>query len=453
MSAEKETLRRVQDGIFHLQRGLVPFVEGWMRKAHGEQWLAYASRASGSGNGALDAYGLLKTMIDRWREVFEAAFAQKDRHSARNFVSMALEARNAVSHLTLPLQDDEALRYLDAMWALLRLTKAPAVEVTALKALYDAQRNSGAERAPPPAEAPPAPPQLTLSPTDGPARALKPWTEVALPHPDVIANRFKEAEFAADLFAVDSGNVAVGDAYATPQDFFGITFLTEGLKRVLEAALLRLAGRGGDPVIGLQTSFGGGKTHTMLALFHLAAHLRAGGDPRTLPGLAPLVEKIGVTNWPKPEFAVFVGSSKGADSSGVFQDLRGKAGLVARADLPDGWSPVTDRAATIWECVQHTIRVLNAEDGGAEAAAALVAQMGQRAEDARALAYRLFEIATKRGWAAEALIYNALAQEWPRLAEMAPDVIARGPLNSVASGMFFAFARVISSPEGRASKP
>jgi putative DNA methylase len=112
-------------------------------------------------------------------------------------------------------------------------------------------------------------------------------------------------------------------------------------------------------------------------------------------------------------------------SSGVFQDLRGKAGLVARDDLPADWSPATDKETTIWECVQHTIRVLNAEDGGAEAAAGLVAQMGQRAEDARALAYRLFEIATQKGWASEALIYNALAQEWPRLAEMAPEVIAR----------------------------
>ena len=123
-------------------------------------------------------------------------------------------------------------------------------------------------------------------------------------------------------------------------------------------------------------------------------------------------------------------------SSGVFQDLRGKAGLVARDDLPDGWSPATDRAATIWECVQHTIRVLNAEDGGAEAAAALVAQMGPRAEDARALAYRLFEIATQKGWAAEALVYNALAQEWPRLAEMAPEVIARGPVAAAQASLF-----------------
>jgi putative DNA methylase len=123
-------------------------------------------------------------------------------------------------------------------------------------------------------------------------------------------------------------------------------------------------------------------------------------------------------------------------SSGVFQDLRGKAGLVARPDLPEGWSPATDKAATIWECVQHTIRVLNAENGGAEAAAGLVAQMGQRAEDARALAYRLFEIATQKGWASEALIYNALAQEWPRLAEMAPAVIARGPVAAAQATLF-----------------
>ena len=85
----------------------------------------------------------------------------------------------------------------------------------------------------------------------------------------MIANRFKEAEFAADLFAVDAGHAS--DAYATPTNFFGITFLTEGLKRVLMSAVQRLGDTGGDPVIGLQTSFGGGKTHTMLAIFHLAA--------------------------------------------------------------------------------------------------------------------------------------------------------------------------------------
>lgn len=106
-------------------------------------------------------------------------------------------------------------------------------------------------------------------------------------------------------------------------------------------------------------------------------------------------------------------------ASGVFQNLHGKAGLTPRDALPTGWSPTSDHTVTIWECVQHTARVLNAEDGGAEAAAKLVVAMGSRAEDARALAYRLYEIASQKGWNAEALVYNELAQEWAHLDTLA----------------------------------
>ena len=105
--------------------------------------------------------------------------------------------------------------------------------------------------------------------------------------------------------------------------------------------------------------------------------------------------------------------------SGVFQNLHGKAGLTPREKLPDDWSPATDKSPTVWECVQHTARVLRAEDGGAEPAARLVAAMGARAEDARALAYRLYEIASQKGWAAEALVYNELAQDWTQLEDQA----------------------------------
>ncbi len=188
-----------------------------MKTVHGANWLHYASRAQGSApNAPLDAYGLVKTMINRWREVFDDAFARNDRHKARNFTSMVLEARNAISHLAIGLQDDEALRYIDAMHQLLKLSKAPEKEVTELKKLYDAQRNSGATRAP--AAVPAQPPKLDLS--DGPAKALKPWIEVALPHPDVIANRFKEAEFAADLFAVDAGHASEGYSAACSRPGF-----------------------------------------------------------------------------------------------------------------------------------------------------------------------------------------------------------------------------------------
>lgn len=106
-------------------------------------------------------------------------------------------------------------------------------------------------------------------------------------------------------------------------------------------------------------------------------------------------------------------------NSGVFQDLRGRSALTPRNDLPRSWSPSTDKTLTVWECVQHTARILNSDDGGAIAAAQLVSEMGVKAADARALAYRLFEIATQKGWATEALIYNELAQEWPKLEELA----------------------------------
>lgn len=126
-------------------------------------------------------------------------------------------------------------------------------------------------------------------------------------------------------------------------------------------------------------------------------------------------------------------------ASGVFTDLRGKAGLTGRDNLDPAWEPASDKGLTVWECVQHTARALNAEDGGGDAAARLVAQMGPKAAEARALAYRLFEIATNKGWAAEALVYNELAQEWPRLEDLAQGIAAGRPDARTSQGAF-AFA-------------
>jgi putative DNA methylase len=124
---------------------------------------------------------------------------------------------------------------------------------------------------------------------------------------------------------------------------------------------------------------------------------------------------------------------------GVFKDLKGKAAITARNDWwpaeigPNDSDDERKRkrelnehgTATVWACVQKAAAILNAEAGGGEAAGRFVAQMGLKAEAARALAYRLFEIATKKGWAAEALVYNELAQEWPKLEELASSARAR----------------------------
>jgi predicted AAA+ superfamily ATPase len=90
---------------------------------------------------------------------------------------------------------------------------------------------------------------------------------VVTPHADVASGRYQQAEFAADLWQVHIGQ---GTAeYKNPKEFFRRTYLTESLKRLLVGAVRRVSGEGGDPVVQLQTNFGGGKTHSMLALYHL----------------------------------------------------------------------------------------------------------------------------------------------------------------------------------------
>src|SRR5690606_21068074 len=96
---------------------------------------------------------------------------------------------------------------------------------------------------------------------------LKPWREVVSPHKDVASGRYQQAEFAADLWQVHIGEGT--DEYKNPVEFFRRTYLTESLKQLLVGAVRRLESGGGDPVVQLQTNFGGGKTHSMLALYHL----------------------------------------------------------------------------------------------------------------------------------------------------------------------------------------
>ncbi len=150
--------------------------------------------------------------------------------------------------------------------------------------------------------------------------------------------------------------------------------------------------------------------------------LDAAFDPETQVALA-WYGSYGFDARPSGELITLTTAKNTSDralfQSGVFQNLSGRTALTPRDALLAGWSPSTDRHLTVWECVQHTARVLNAEDGGAEPAARLVAQMGSKSAEARKLVYRLFEIATQKGWTAEALVYNELAEEWTKLEDMA----------------------------------
>ena len=132
--------------------------------------------------------------------------------------------------------------------------------------------------------------------------SVRPWRELVTPHSDVLRGTFQQSEFAADISRVHSGTAT--EEYQDPALFFQRTFITEGMKLLLHSVLQRLSGRGGDPVIQLQTAFGGGKTHTLLAVYHLAT---ATCPVSELPGIPALLDAAGLMELPRARIAVIDG--------------------------------------------------------------------------------------------------------------------------------------------------
>ena len=96
-----------------------------------------------------------------------------------------------------------------------------------------------------------------------------PFHTIAVPHRDILEGRLTMEVFAADLWEVFRGTAP--DEYKDPTQFFQKTYQTDGLKNLLSIVEGRLNGQGGDPVIQIQTPFGGGKTHALIAMYHKAS--------------------------------------------------------------------------------------------------------------------------------------------------------------------------------------
>lgn len=132
---------------------------------------------------------------------------------------------------------------------------------------------------------------------------MKPWREIAIPHADVLEGKLEQSEFAADLMAVHEGRAS--ETYMDPRAFFQRTFITEGMRLLLTSVARRLSGQGGDPVLQLQTAFGGGKTHTLLAVYHLAKGAHA---PQELPGVGSLLDQAGLDHVPVSKIVILDGT-------------------------------------------------------------------------------------------------------------------------------------------------
>ncbi len=291
---------RVGKALDILKIGLVPFVERELKAQNAQGWLDIVRESVSETQMKLfdkgkappwDVASLLAVLWNQWNSIFRKILGQAE----RTLVSELRDVRNKWAHQN-PFSSDDADRALDSMQRLLTAVSAPqAEEIGKMKMelrrlTYDEQVRGEKRK---------AGGSLIEAAATG---TLKPWREVVTPHADVASGRYQQAEFAADLWQVHLGEGS--DEYKKPAEFFRRTFLTDSLKRLLVGGVQRISGEGGDPVVQLQTNFGGGKTHSMLALYHLFS----GAHASDLAGVDSVLAEAGVKSLPKAKRVVLVGN-------------------------------------------------------------------------------------------------------------------------------------------------
>ncbi len=244
---------------------------------------------------SLDIANCLRLFDRAWNEIFRRKLSLDYRTWAKELMGV----RNRLAHIgSNDFSDDDTWRALDTMARLCDPIDDEAAEEirTILREIRYGNTDSQ------------HPPKVKNS-NDGilkkvSANNLPSWRTIIEPHPDVAQGRYKKAEFAADLSQVARGEGAF--EYRDPVEFFARTYVTEGMSGLLVQALKRVSGKDGEPVIQLKTAFGGGKTHSMLALYHI---MRGTVSADKIPTIKPVLDSVGLTALPKANVAVLVGTS------------------------------------------------------------------------------------------------------------------------------------------------
>ena len=310
--------QRIGQALEELKPALFSYVEPVLaeaakgpRKSEIDQAMQEAEIRVIEGKVHWDVQALIRMMIKLWGPLFSNRFDKNDRSKIRSLIGEANDIRNRHAH-DVPFTYDDTYRDLDTIGRVAEVVGArePARKVremakAVMRVQFDEDRRNETRR--------------TAAMEGTPLAALKPWREVVAPHSDVAKGNFLEAEFVADLHAVHFGK-ATGE-YADPREFFARTFLTEGLKDLLRRSLMRLNGKGGSPVLELKTNFGGGKTHSLLALYHLFGDTPAS----SLAGMDNLLTELGISDSPKTKRVVIAGHQ-----IGVNQPRRKDDGTVVR---------------------------------------------------------------------------------------------------------------------------
>ncbi len=286
-----------------LRDGLSPFFLREIRtKFKDEEWTSEAWHTLEGKPQYRETQKLLEGDIDNFAKKVEVnallqlvrrfdrdVFFDKLGHVGKTYLSEIQSARNKWAHQeTFSVND--SYRIVDTISRLLEMISSEQTKITEeharilLRTRYDEESKQSQRRA--------KTKQSTLFTVP---EGLKPWREIMLPHDDVSQGTYQQAEFAADLSKVVDGSA--DEEYKNPKEFFKRTYVTKGMLELLVAATKRMNNKGGDPVIQLKTAFGGGKTHSMLALYHMfsgdvsLSDIPSGNDIKTSSGIDS-IEKV-----------------------------------------------------------------------------------------------------------------------------------------------------------------
>jgi hypothetical protein len=259
------------------------WLEAYLESFRSEARRANVVRSMQNSSSPEEAFDLthVKDLLLGNREVFAADFG-RDYNRAVTWADEISDVRHAWAHQN-ELDPDDVTRALDSMSRV--LLKIGAKDVAKrIKNLRD-----------------------DVLPQQAPAGDLPAWWQLAEPHEDIRKGNFDENTFAAKLDDVLAEKAPPEYQYA--EEFFNKTYLTGELKALLKDTLKRLAGSGGEAVVQLRTPFGGGKTHALIALYHL---IKKAADIEEMPDIQALLEEAGLEHIPHARTAALVGTALSA---------------------------------------------------------------------------------------------------------------------------------------------
>lgn len=300
--------QRIGQALDEIKPALLAYVEPVLeaesqgpRRVEIAQALADAEVRQVDGKHHWDVQALTRVLSKLWWTVFSQRHDRHAQPAILNLIKETQQIRNLHAHDMPFFSYEDTYRYLDTLGRLAEAVGASALSKKLRESAKAVMREQFRE------EARNVTRNRAAAMEGTPLASLKPWREVVAPHADVARGSFLEAEFVADLHAVHRGEA--GPEYGDAREFFSRTFLTDGLKDLLKRALTRLHGKGGSPVLELKTNFGGGKTHSLLALYHLFGDTPA----NQLAGMDDILRETGVNGAPQARRVVIAGHQLGVN--------------------------------------------------------------------------------------------------------------------------------------------